>query len=126
MKCECCRTQSTVLGKDEDGLWLCSRCGDFHKHLFVNKPDPREPNPKREALYAVIREAVSDIFYYDRKDCEDLTREDVKQLLESMEVSIFEMTLIFQNEMQIQLLENFDISLDSVERGDSSISGDSS
>lgn len=58
---------------------------------------------KKEIFLATCRDAISNLCYYDRKEDEDLTREDVKFLLENSYVT---MDMMF-SEMRKEILKNF-------------------
>ena len=64
---------------------------------------------KRELLLATIRTAVSDIFFYGRQNDDELNRGDVKELLESGEVTTPEICCIFEDEVKQRLSENFEM-----------------
>ena len=55
---------------------------------------------KKKLLLAAIEDSVANIFYYDRKDDSELTREDIEHLLDK--------DLIIKQE----ILDTFDISLE--------------
>lgn len=58
---------------------------------------------KKEYFLACISDAVSDLVYYDRKDCEELNRDQVDELINSGEVTVSEMLETFKK----GILENY-------------------
>lgn len=58
---------------------------------------------KKEEFLNAIEDAVADLFYYDRKDDEDLNLKDLNKLLESGEITLEEIVKTFENE----IIKNF-------------------
>lgn len=43
----------------------------------------KELNEKKEKLLSFIPDLLTDFFYYDRKECEEVTADEVNEMLES-------------------------------------------
>lgn len=54
---------------------------------------------KKRIFLACVKDAVADIFYYNRKEDEDLSRDDVQQLIDSGTVSLAELMMAFHEEI---------------------------
>ena len=55
---------------------------------------------KKDYFIRLIPDLVSTAVYYDRKECEDLSREDVDELFKNDEITLDEVTELFRKEFQ--------------------------
>ncbi len=54
----------------------------------------------RKRIFALIEDSVKDLLHYDRKDDENLNREDMDLALETGIVTIDEMTAVFRRALE--------------------------
>lgn len=66
-----------------------------------------ESGPKIELLQGVIEDGVADLLYYNRKSCDELSVDDVKQLIESGEVTRVMILTWFTLALNEALKKNF-------------------
>ena len=54
----------------------------------------------RKRIFELIKDSVKDLLYYDRKDDENLSRDDMDLALETGVVTVDEMTAVFRNALE--------------------------
>ena len=64
---------------------------------------------KKEFFLACFSDAVANACYYDRKECEQLSREDVDELIEEGHVTASEIFDHLRSELVRLVNENFDV-----------------
>lgn len=59
-----------------------------------------EPRTRRDLIIATVRDAVSDLLYYDRKEDADLPRGAIQEAIAAGEISVDEIVGLFRSEVQ--------------------------
>jgi hypothetical protein len=54
----------------------------------------------KEIFLGLVRDSVSNLFYYDRKNDEDLSVNEVDQLIRSGQITLSEILEVFTDEIQ--------------------------
>lgn len=55
---------------------------------------------KKEHLKMIVEDLVADLLYYDRKECESVSREDIAKFMKTGEVTSKEIVKWFKNELE--------------------------
>jgi hypothetical protein len=78
---------------------------------------------KRLLFLANVTDLVSSLLYYDRKEDEELTRDDVEVLLESGRITIKEIVEMFEKTLTQKCEENFVMPPDRKEEEEADVTG---
>lgn len=62
------------------------------------------PRSKRERIFGIIDDMISDFLYYDRKEDKDLPRGAIDELVKKGEISVEEMVAKFDASLRLGLL----------------------